>query len=73
MKEFRYNRVLMAIILISLVCGLWLVYSRHQVEVRNDTVEMAMDYQALRRIADWKDRAKAAFCLSLRMPALPLW
>jgi hypothetical protein len=60
MKEFRYNRVLLAIILISLVCGLWLVYSRHQVEVRNDTVEMAMDYQALRRIADWEGQSESS-------------
>lgn len=50
----RYNHILVAIILLSLVCGLWLVYNRYKVEVRNDTVEMVMDYQILKRIADWE-------------------
>ena len=50
----RYNHILLVIILLSLVCGLWLVYNRHKVEVRNDTVEMVMDYQILKRIAEWE-------------------
>ena len=50
----RYNPILLVIILISLCCALWLVYNRYQVETGNDTVEMVMDYQLLKRMADWE-------------------
>jgi hypothetical protein len=50
----RYNPILIAIVLLSLCCALWLVYNRYQVESRNDTVEMVMDYQLLKRMADWE-------------------
>ncbi len=54
----RYNHILVAIILLSLVCGLWLVYNRYKVEARNDTVEMVMDYQLLKRIAEWEGQSE---------------
>lgn len=36
----RYNPVLIAIIAIGLIVSLWLNYQRHEIEQRNDTVEM---------------------------------
>ena len=47
----RYNPVLIAIIAIGLIVSLWLNYQRHEIEQRNDTVEMAMEYEGLEQIA----------------------
>jgi len=52
--KIRYNPILCIIILLSLCFGLWLVYARHKIEEPNTTVEMVMDYQALRRMAAWE-------------------
>ena len=46
----RYNPVLIAIIAIGLIVSLWLNYQRHEIEQRNDTVEMAMEYEGLEHI-----------------------
>lgn len=50
----RYNPVLIAIIAIGLVVSLWLNYQRHEIEQRNDTVEMAMEYEGLEHLANWE-------------------
>ncbi len=50
----RYNPVLLVIILIGLAAALWLNYSRYETEKRNDTVEMAMEYEGLQQLADWE-------------------
>lgn len=47
----RYNPVLLAIIVVGLVCALYLNWTRHEIEQRNDTVEMAMEYENLRKLA----------------------
>lgn len=47
----RYNPVLLAVIILGLVCALWLNWNRHQVEQANNTVEMAMEYEGLRKLA----------------------
>ena len=47
----RYNPLLLAVIVIGLVCALWLNVVRHDVEQKNNTVEMAMEYEGLRRLA----------------------
>ncbi len=47
----RYNPVLIAVILVGLVCALWVNWNRHTIEQRNDTVEMAMEYENLRKLA----------------------
>ncbi len=47
----RYNPVLVAIILVGLVCALWVNWNRHTIEQRNNTVEMAMEYENLRKLA----------------------
>ena len=47
----RYNPVLLAVIVVGLVCALWLNWTRHTIEQKNNTVEMAMEYENLRRLA----------------------
>ena len=47
----RYNPVLLAVIVAGLVCALWLNFVRHDVEKQNNTVEMAMEYEGLRKLA----------------------
>ncbi|MGM9569207.1 MAG: DUF5693 family protein [Phascolarctobacterium sp.] len=49
--KHRYNPVLVAVIVVGLVCALWLNWQRHQVEQANNTVEMAMEYEGLRKLA----------------------
>ena len=50
----RYNLILVIIILIGLCCASWLTYERHQVEKQNNTVELAMDFESIRRMAKWE-------------------
>ena len=47
----RYNPVLLAVIILGLACALWLNWNRHQVEQANNTVEMSMEYEGLRKLA----------------------
>ena len=47
----RYNPVLLAVIVVGLFCALWLNFVRHEVEKQNNTVEMAMEYEGLRKLA----------------------
>lgn len=47
----RYNPVLIAVIVLGLVCALWLNVTRHTIEQKNNTVEMAMEYENVRRLA----------------------
>lgn len=47
----RYNPVLIAVIVLGLVCALWLNMTRHTIEQKNNTVEMAMEYENVRRLA----------------------
>ena len=47
----RYNPVLLAVIVLGLVCALWLNLVRHDIEKQNNTVEMAMEYEGLRKLA----------------------
>ena len=49
--KHRYNPVLLAVIILGLACALWLNLQRHQVEQANNTVEMAMEYEGLRKLA----------------------
>ena len=44
MKVFHYSRILVAFILIGLVASIVIGMERHQVEVRNKTVDLAIDY-----------------------------
>jgi len=47
----RYNPVLVVVILVGLVCALWVNWNRHAIEQRNNSVEMAMEYKDLRKLA----------------------
>lgn len=47
----RYNPVLIAVIVLGLVCALWLNMTRHTIEQKNITVEMALEYENVRRLA----------------------
>lgn len=47
----RYNAVLIAVIVLGFVCSMWLNMTRHTIEQENNTVEMAMEYENLRRLA----------------------
>ncbi len=47
----RYNPVLIVVIILGLVCSLWINWNRHEIEQNNNTVEMAMEYENLCRLA----------------------
>ena len=47
----RYNPVLLAVIVVGFACALWLNFVRHDIEKQNNTVEMAMEYEGLRKVA----------------------
>ena len=49
--ERRYNPVLLAIIALGLAMALYLNFERHEIEQKNTTVEMAMEYENLCRLA----------------------
>lgn len=50
----RYNPVLVAIIAIGFIVSMLLNYQRYEIEQRNDTVEMAMEYEGLEHLANWE-------------------
>lgn len=50
----RYNPVLLVVMLAGIICGLWLNCARHAVEEKNNTVEMAMEYEGLQQLAKWE-------------------
>ena len=47
MKIFKYNRWLIAFIIIGLAAALVVDLQRYHVEKKNMTVEMAIDYEGL--------------------------
>lgn len=47
----QYNPLLILVIAVGLVFALWLNCVRHDIEQRNNTVEMAMEYEGLRKVA----------------------
>ena len=49
--KHRYNPVLIAVIVVGLISALWLNWQRHKVEQANNTVELAMEYESLRKLA----------------------
>lgn len=52
MKLFQYNRWLIACIILGLAASLVICWQRHEVEVRNNQVDLAIDYEALLELAD---------------------
>lgn len=51
LKQFTYNRILVALIAIGLVAALSIVWQRHKVEENNTTVEMVMEYEDVLELA----------------------
>ncbi len=47
----RYNVVLLIVVLIGFMCAAIFNVARHEVEQNNNTVEMAMEYESLRKVA----------------------
>ncbi len=62
----RYNPVLVAVILLGLCCALWLNWIRYEIENKNDTVEMAMEYENLRKLAALEGLAEDDVMVSFR-------
>lgn len=51
MTDFKYNRVLIFLIIIGLAAALAVGWQRHKVEVENSKVEMVMDYEDIVELA----------------------
>lgn len=51
MKEFRYDRLLIALIIVGLLAALTVVWQRHRVETANNQVELAMEYEDVNELA----------------------
>lgn len=51
MKDFKYNRWLIAFIVIGLLAALVIGFQRHSVEQANRQVDMAIDYEGLKELA----------------------
>lgn len=52
MKKFVYNRTLLMIIALGFIAGLVIAGQRHAVEISNNQVDMVMDYDSLRNLAE---------------------
>ena len=52
MKNFKYNKWLIACILIGLIAALVVDVDRHKIEEKNMTIEMAIDYEDLVELAE---------------------
>lgn len=51
MKDFKYNRVLILLIIVGFVAALASGWQRHSTEQNNSTVEMVMDYEDIVELA----------------------
>ena len=51
MKDFKYNRWLIAVIVVGLLAALVIGFQRHGVEQANRQVDMAIDYEGLKELA----------------------
>ncbi len=52
MKQFCYNKVLIAVIIVGLIAALFIDVQRYQVENNNKTIELIMDYEDLVALAE---------------------
>lgn len=52
MKQFHYNKFLVLLILVGLVASLVIDVQRHEVEVKNNSIEMIMDYEDMLALAE---------------------
>lgn len=52
MHNFKYNKIFIIMIIVGLISALIIDFQRHQVEERNNTVELAIDYEGLLRLSE---------------------
>ncbi len=52
MKKFVYNSALVAVVAVGLIVGLAIAGQRHAIEISNNQVDMAMDYDSLFNLAE---------------------
>lgn len=52
MHNFKYNKIFIIMIIVGLISALMIDFKRHQVEERNNTVELAIDYEGLLRLSE---------------------
>ena len=52
MKQFKYNQLLILLIIVGLVAALTIVWQRHKVEENNTTVELVMEYEDVVELAE---------------------
>lgn len=52
MHNFKYNKIFIIMIIVGLISALMIDFQRHQVEERNNTVELAIDYEGLLRLSE---------------------
>lgn len=52
MRKFFYNKILLLAIAVGLISSLVIAGQRHAVEVHNSQVDMAMDFESLKNLAD---------------------
>ena len=52
MKQFKYNKFLILLIVIGMLASLVIDVERHQVEQQNRSVELVMDYEDLVELAE---------------------
>ena len=52
MKKFFYNKILLIAIAVGLIASLVIAGQRHAVEIHNNQVDMAMDYDSLRELSE---------------------
>ena len=58
-KKRKHSLVLIAIIIIGLLAGLFLVQQRHQVEEAQNQIENIVDYDAVLRASSFEKRSTA--------------
>lgn len=51
MAEFKYNKILIVLIIIGLLAGLTINWQRHRLESNNSSVEMVIDYEDVVELA----------------------
>ena len=59
MKQFKYNKFLILLIVIGLLASLVIDVERHQVEQQNKSIELVMDYEDLVELAEKEGAASA--------------
>ena len=52
MKKFLYNRLLVIAIAVGLIASLAIAFQRHEVETRNNRVDLVVDYDSLWNLAE---------------------